>query len=540
MPHPDQVAHYRAAGYWPNRLLTEWVESWAEKQPHKVAATDRLGRLSFAELRDEARRLAAGLHSEGIRSGDVFILQIPNWIAFSCFHVALTYLGAITVNVPTTYRHHEISTIARLTRARGIAVPDTFRRFNFPSMIDEVRHAFGKRLTAVVIGGRRRPNFHLYDDLARSSAISPDAWDHVESNKPQADDVTVISFTSGTTGEPKGVMHTSNTLGAINQVFAEACGLSEMDTILMAAPVGHSIGLMHGIRLSVVLGATLVLQDEWDPAIATRLMRREQTTFSVMAPTLLYDLVRHLASGDKPPDKLRLLLCGGSYLQESLMRSAGKALPHTTVAPLWGMTEGIGTLCSTGCSPDKLATTDGHPIPGAELKVVSESGESLGTGHEGELLLRSPTLFMGYLGRPELNERIFTEDGYLRTGDLATLEADGHLRIRGRLKELIIRGGVNISPVEIERVLSADSRIAQLAVIGAPDDRLGERIAAFVVPASGARLELQDLVAIAHAAGLAKHKWPEVLHIVGDLPTTPSGKIQRHILAAQLSQKSDS
>ncbi len=533
VPSPELVARYRAEGFWAGKNLADHLEAQAARQPDKVAIADRFGRTTFAELRDEARRLAVALHERGIGPGDVYLVQLPNWRTFSAFHLALTYLGAITVNVTSTYRHHEVAAIARATGAKGIVTPDTFRRFDYVAMVDDLRSTFPSLETAVVVGRTDRPGFHAYADLVARGPVSGAAWKGV-AHPPAPDELTLISFTSGTTGEPKGVMHTSNTLGAVHTVFSRACGLDGEDRIMMAAPVGHSIGMMHGSRMTIVLGATLLYQDEWDPKAALELMTRERATFTVVAPTLLYDLVTHLSAHPQPPPDLRLLLCGGSYLQESLMRAAAQAMPETTIAPLWGMTEGLGSLCGTDCPREKLVGTDGHPVPAAEFLIVSDSGDVLGPGHEGELLLRSPTLFAGYLERKELNRELFTPEGYFRTGDLAVFDQDGFLRIRGRLKELIIRGGINISPVEIERALLADGRIAQVAVVGSPDERLGERICAFVIPSPGATIELADLIAIAERSGLAKQKWPEQLRIVSELPATTSGKIKRHVLVAQL------
>jgi non-ribosomal peptide synthetase component E (peptide arylation enzyme) len=205
-------------------------------------------------------------------------------------------------------------------------------------------------------------------------------------------------------------------------------------------------------------------------------------------------------------------------------------MPHTLTTALWGMTEGIGTSCRIGTPAPKVFTTDGQPFPGTELRVAGPDGAELPPGCEGELLMRGPQIFVGYFGRPDLNAECFLADGFFRTGDLAVMDAEGHLRITGRLKDLIVRGGVNISPVEIERALAEDPRVERVAIVGLPDERLGERICAFVVPRAGVPLALQDLVAVAERCGLAKQKWPERLECVSHIPTTPSGKIQRHVL----------
>ncbi|MFQ5873220.1 MAG: AMP-binding protein, partial [Dehalococcoidia bacterium] len=356
--------------------------------------------------------------------------------------------------------------------------------------------------------------------------------------KPHPDDVTFVVFTSGSTGEPKGVMHTSNTLAAINTTYVKQYGVNGDDVIYMPAPLGLSVGLMHGVRLAVFTGAKLVLQEQWNPEKAIRLIARERCTMTVVVPTILHDIVSNpLLIEHKRLPSLRLAWVGGSFVSSNLVQRAHDNLPHTLISPGWGMSEGIGTCCSVDTPLSKLLTTDGRPFPGTELKVVSGEGEELPPGEEGELAMRGPQLFVGYFQRPDLNAEAFLPDGFLRTGDLARMDSDGYVKITGRVKDLIIRGGLNISPVEIENRLSGDPRFASIAVVGMPDERLGERICAFVVPQSGAPLTLADLTARAEDLGLAKQKWPERLEIVSELPMTPTGKLQRYALKQLITEK---
>jgi acyl-CoA synthetase (AMP-forming)/AMP-acid ligase II len=344
-----------------------------------------------------------------------------------------------------------------------------------------------------------------------------------------------VSFTSGTTGDPKGIMHTTGTLGSINASMTASYGLGEDDVIFMGAPIGHSIGFYHGIRMSIFLGAKLVFLDEWDARRARQLIEQEDATYTTMAVPHLYDLLQEM---DGFSGRLRYILCGGSPVSEKLMREARARLPHTLTTRLWGMTEGIGTACRPGTSEDKLFSTDGQPFPGTELRFLSPDLKDVAVGETGHLAMRGPHLFSGYFERPDLNDDLFLPDGFFLTGDLATQDGDGYVTIVGREKDIIIRGGVNIAPAALERVLAEEPSIAQVAVIGSPDPRLGERICAVVVPREGETVELADLVARASAAGLAKQGWPERLVILGELPTTPSGKIQKVRLRKLITDRS--
>lgn len=529
---PALAAGYGREGFWPGRLVTDYFEAAVAARPaHPAVVDNRFGSVSYAQLAHEVERLARGLSALGVSRGDCFIVQLPNWRVFTVFHLALTYLGALTINVPVTYRQHELRFIARVTSAAGIVIPDEFRGFDFAAMLDGLLSELPALRVAVVVGEHVPGRMRHYSEVVDCQP----GQEHraaFGNQKPAPNDVTAISFTSGTTGEPKGVMHTSNTFAAINISMARAYGLGSDDVIFMAAPLGHSIGLMHGVRLALFLGATLVLQDQWDAGIAISLIVREHATFTAGAPPLLHDLLSHpgLPAAGRLPS-LRVFLCGGDFVPERLLRAAPASLPFTFVTGLWGMTEGIGTACRLRTPLERRGTTVGQPFPGTEVRIASPNdGASLPPGHEGELLIRGPQVFVGYFGRPDLNAAAFVADGFFRTGDLALVDEDGYVIITGRIKDLIVRGGVKISPAQVERVLSSDPRISAIAIVGAPDERLGERICAFVVPRAGAALTLQDLAATAEKRGLAKHNWPERLEVVEKLPFTASGKVQRHLL----------
>ena len=534
---PATAARYAAEGFWTGCPITEYLERAVASSPRRPAVVDdRFGSITYAALARQVERLACGLLELGFSRGDCFIVQLPNWHIFSVFHLALTAIGALTVNVPVTYRQHELRSIVRATGARGWVVPAAFRSFDYAGMVGALRPEWVSLRAVFVVGNAAGTPFVNYHDFMARPWERGGRRRTLDPLRPAPDEVTAVSFTSGTTGEPKGVMHTSNTFAAINVSVARAYGLTAEDVIFMAAPLGHSIGLMHGVRLALFLGGTLVLQEQWSPAGALGLIARERASFTALAPPFLHDLVFDPALGaGGPPPAFRVCLCGGAFVSERLLRAARERLPHTLSTALWGITEGIGTACRIGTAPAKLLATDGQPFPGSELKIAGPDGQELPRGREGELLLRGPQVFVGYFGRPDLNAEAFLPDGFFRTGDLATMDGEGFLRITGRLKDIIVRGGVNISPVEIERALAEDPRVERVAIVGMPDERLGERVCAFVVPRAGGTITLPELAAIAERRGLAKHKWPERVECVSHIPVTPSGKILRHVLKEWLS-----
>ena len=521
---------YRAEGLWTDRLLTDFLESAVEHSPDKIAVVDeRFDPITYAELANEVSRLAAALRAEGIRRGDRFIIALPNWQHVTIFMLALGYLGAISVHMPIAGREHEFGGVLKVTQAKGIVVAGEFRGFSFIELIDGLADDFPSLTTRVSVGSERSaPGWTRYDDLlANTQTDAPEAGAPVSPS-----DLMFLLFTSGSSGDPKGVMHSSNTLGAMNAGVAPIYDLGPDDVIFTAAPLGFSGGLVHGVRLAMFLGSTVVLLESWDAERALELMAREKATYCILTPTLLRDLLGSPSFPDYA-DKLslRVILCGGAYVTEDLLRLAHEKLPSTLTSVIWGMTEGIGTGCGPGTSKERLVTTDGKPFLGTQLKVVRGDDSDVPAGEDGALVMRGPQRFLGYFNRPELDEEMFLEGGWFRTGDIGSIGEDGYLKITGREKEIIIRGGANISVAEIEAKLIGDSRIDQLAIVDVPDERLGERLCACVVPKNAdVKLTLEDITDIADQQGLARYKWPEYLEIVDALPLSPAGKIRRRAL----------
>lgn len=533
----EAAERYRAEGYWTDRLLRDFFADAVARFPDKVAVKDdRFGERTYAEFAAMVSRLAVALKARGIGPGDRFLVALPNWQHVPAFALALNTLGAVSVHMPVTGGAHEYDGVLRITEAKGVVVPGEFRGNDFVSMIEGIPGGFDGLETRVTVGrDDADPGWVTFDGLiGEAPADAPAPVEPVS-----ASDLTCLLFTSGSSGDPKGVMHSSNSIGAMNTTVAPIYAMGPEQVIFMGAPLGFSAGLCHGLRLAIYLGATLVLQESWNAERALETMARERATFTLATPTLLRDMLEHKRFAEFAERlSLQLIFCGGASVPSGLLRAAREKLPRTLTSVIWGMTEGIGTACRPGAPAERVTGTDGEPFFGTELKILREDGTEAPSGEEGALIMRGPQRFLGYYKLPETNAEVFLPDGWFRTGDVGLIDGDGHLKISGRRKDLIIRGGANIAPAEIEEQFHGDPRIRDLVVVRMPDERLGERICACVVPSEGCgNLVLDDIVDVVRRKGLAKNKWPERLEIIDSMPITSSGKIRRPVLEEYVRKK---
>ena len=512
---------YHRQGWWSGERLQDRYEKIVATRGDDLAVVDNRGqRLSHGELWEASGVLAEKLANQGICSGEVVIIFLPNRVEWQVALLGILRIGGIPANLPTRIDADNLRYVAELTGTRAIITTERHRS----TPTGEIAHSAAKLC-------EHRMDVLLVDENTHNWITSP------EKPIPSATNVSGldhIMFTSSTTGRPKAVMHSADSLAALNQAFTERFSLGAHDAIFMASPLGHSVGTIHGARLALYNGVPLVLQDVWNPDEALAMIVENECVFTAAATPFLKDLVEADWKEDESKlSSMRWFLCGGTQVPLDLMEKAKQEFPNTFVALLWGMTEGGLTTSTSETPTEKTLTTAGIGLPGLEMRILDPEGKSLGTGKIGELAMRGPGVFIGYYGQDDLYKSLLTAEGFFRTGDLATLDETGYLRITGRLKDLIIRGGVNISPVPIEDGLSSHPEISGAAVIGFPDERMGELLCAVIIPKDQIPT-LENLNNFLREKGLPKYHCPELLRIVEKFPTTPAGKIRKAELRKQI------
>jgi cyclohexanecarboxylate-CoA ligase len=529
---PERIARETAAGHWRDKVITDFLDEHAAATPDKVAFVDSRRQVTFAELKAEVDAFARGLHARGIGAGDVVSFQIPNWIEWIVVHYAATRVGAISNPLIPIYREREVGFMVGLAKSRLVVVPREFRGFDYPAMLDRLAPDWDVAPDVVVVGE------DSWDQVVEAGASLPE--DVLAGLRPDPNDVTLLIFTSGTTGEPKGVMHTHNTMVAANDPLPDRLGVGPDSVLHMASTLAHLTGFLYGARLNVQNGATCILQDVWDAATFVDLVERHGITYTSAATPFLHDLLTAPNLADRDTSSLVRFCCMGAPIPRAMVREAKAKLPDLVVVGGWGQSEeGLVTIGIPGDPEDKIIETDGYPWPGMEIRVVDALGVERAAGEEGALQVRGPFVFVGYAERLDLTrEQMHKADDdrgeWFDTGDLAFIDEDGYLRISGRTKDVIIRGGENIPVAYVENVLYEHPAIDGVAVVAVPDPRLQERACACVVLKAGASLSFEELKAFLAEKGVAKQYWPERLEVLDAFPTTASGKIQKFQLREQV------
>ncbi len=536
----DAAAHARncrAKGLWHDQLVDDYFAKAVANTPNKAAVVayraDRPEpvRLSFSELDSRVARAAAALRGMGVGPQDVVAVQLPNWWEFVVTSMAANRLGAVVNPLMPIFREREMAYMLGFAEAKVLVVPKLFRGFDHAEMGRALRSQCPNLARVIAVDDEGPDGFEqaLQSGTARVD-VAPTAAPGAASGgasgaalKP--DDLSVLMFTSGTTGSPKGVMHNSNTLVAATFGLAERFGLTPDDVMFGCSPLGHMTGYAAIMLLGLRLGSTVVLQDMWEPKLGVHIMGREGATFTAASTPFLNDICEAVAGGLPRPAQLRSFLCGSAPIPPALIERAAREL-SLQVCSLWGMTESLAsTLTEPARAAVKSAKTDGCPIEGVQVRVLGPDGRPLPNGQTGRLMVRGAQMFMGYYMRPDIET--FDVDGWFDTGDLAYMDDEGYIRINGRTKDVLIRGGENVPVVEIEALLFKHPAVMDASLVGYPDERLGERGCAYVVVRPNMGFDLAACQAYMEQSKVAKQYWPERVEVVPALPRTPSGKVQK-------------
>ena len=524
----QRIEHEVAAGNWPNLTADDYLNRAAEKFPDKVFIVDNNSEtgeqnfVTYRRLDQLSRRIAVRLVQLGVDRGDVVAIQLPNWWEFVAIHLACVRIGAITNPLQPIFRERELEFMLKFAETKVLFVPEVFRGFRYRNMVDAIKHQLPELQHVFTLGGEERQFEEQF--LATRWEDSTDTHELIMQRKLEPNEVAEICYTSGTTGQPKGVMHTYNTLVACTGPTS-AFELTHNSVALMSSPLSHQTGFLYGFLTPLIYSGKVVFQDIWNADSAARLIHDEGVTFTMGATPFLSDLQTTRAIEEYPPNTLSLFVCAGAPIPRVLAKKAASRL-GARIAAGWGMSEnGLVTITQPDDAEEKVFGTDGIAWHGQEVRIVDEQKTPVPAGVVGELQTRGSANFVGYLKRPEAYD--LDDDGWFDTGDIASMDEDNYIRITARAKDIIIRGGENVPVVEVEELLYRHDDIIDAAVVAMPDPRLGEKGCAFVTLVEGASFTFEDARDSFAECKLAKTYWPERLEIIQEFPRTPSGKIQK-------------
>jgi cyclohexanecarboxylate-CoA ligase/acyl-CoA synthetase len=518
-----QVESFYRLGFWRHETLWDYLEARAGEDPDSLLVTDGESRHTFGEVLVAARAFAGSLAVAGVTRGDRVVLQMENVSEFVIACLGIARLGAVMVPQLPIYRDAEVRSIIHRTGATAYVGSAKHRGFDYVEMLARIRPACPTLRLVVIRGGRHDGCLPFEEACSGPAYTGP---------RPASDDVAFIVFTSGTEARSKGCTHTFNTWSFTIRSMGAILALGKKDVCFMPSPLAHTSGLAMGLYAAVAFGLPLVLQDQWDPVEALRRVQAFRCTYAIGATPFIKGMVEVFESGGFDASSLRVFGCGGAPVPSELVGRVKERM-GTTLVPVFGQTETL--VCSIARLEDDLAvmsSTDGRAVDGVEIRIATD-GVELPRGEIGEVQVRGPGVMLGYLDDPELTARTIDPDGWLHTSDLGRMDERGYIRITGRVKDIIIRGGLNISALEVESILGTHPKVRDVAVTAMPDAKLGEKVCAFVVSDDPA-LALEDLTSFMLGRGVAKQKLPERLVLVEQLPRNPTGKLQKFKLAELL------
>ncbi len=526
-------AAYRQQGLWGDASLADYWQQSARAMPDKIAVVDNHGAsYTYSALDHAASCLANWMLAKGIESGDRIAFQLPGWCEFTVIYLACLKIGAVSVPLLPSWREAELVWVLNKCQAKMFFAPTLFKQTRPVDLILPLQNQL-PQLQQIVGVDKLAPatsSLSLSQIIADNTPLTTAITTH-------GDELAAVLFTSGTEGLPKGVMLTHNNILASERTYCARLNLTWQDVFMMPAPLGHATGFLHGVTAPFLIGARSVLLDIFTPDACLALLEQQRCTCMLGATPFVYDLLNLLEKQPADLSALRFFLCGGTTIPKKVARECQQR--GIKLLSVYGSTESSPHAVVNLDDPlSRFMHTDGYAAAGVEIKVVDDARKTLPPGCEGEEASRGPNVFMGYFDEPELTARALDEEGWYYSGDLCRMDEAGYIKITGRKKDIIVRGGENISSREVEDILLQHPKIHDACVVAMPDERLGERSCAYVVlKAPHHSLSLEEVVAFFSRKRVAKYKYPEHIVVIEKLPRTASGKIQKFLLRKDIMRR---
>ncbi|EIX5055693.1 cyclohexanecarboxylate-CoA ligase [Escherichia coli] len=526
-------AAYRQQGLWGDASLADYWQQTARAMPDKIAVVDNHGAsYTYSALDHAASCLANWMLAKGIESGDRIAFQLPGWCEFTVIYLACLKIGAVSVPLLPSWREAELVWVLNKCQAKMFFAPTLFKQTRPVDLILPLQNQL-PQLQQIVGVDKLAPatsSLSLSQIIADNTSLTTAITTH-------GDELAAVLFTSGTEGLPKGVMLTHNNILASERAYCARLNLTWQDVFMMPAPLGHATGFLHGVTAPFLIGARSVLLDIFTPDACLALLEQQRCTCMLGATPFVYDLLNVLEKQPADLSALRFFLCGGTTIPKKVARECQQR--GIKLLSVYGSTESSPHAVVNLDDPlSRFMHTDGYAAAGVEIKVVDDARKTLPPGCEGEEASRGPNVFMGYFDEPELTARALDEEGWYYSGDLCRMDEAGYIKITGRKKDIIVRGGENISSREVEDILLQHPKIHDACVVAMSDERLGERSCAYVVlKAPHHSLSLEEVVAFFGRKRVAKYKYPEHIVVIEKLPRTTSGKIQKFLLRKDIMRR---
>lgn len=526
-------AAYRQQGLWGDASLADYWQQTARAMPDKIAVVDNHGAsYTYSALDHAASCLANWMLAKGIESGDRIAFQLPGWCEFTVIYLACLKIGAVSVPLLPSWREAELVWVLNKCQAKMFFAPTLFKQTRPVDLILPLQNQL-PQLQQIVGVDKLAPatsSLSLSQIIADNTPLTTAITTH-------GDELAAVLFTSGTEGLPKGVMLTHNNILASERAYCARLNLTWQDVFMMPTPLGHATGFLHGVTAPFLIGARSVLLDIFTPDACLALLEQQRCTCMLGATPFVYDLLNVLEKQPADLSALRFFLCGGTTIPKKVARECQQL--GIKLLSVYGSTESSPHAVVNLDDPlSRFMHTDGYAAAGVEIKVVDDARKTLPPGCEGEEASRGPNVFMGYFDEPELTARALDEEGWYYSGDLCRMDEAGYIKITGRKKDIIVRGGENISSREVEDILLQHPKIHDACVVAMPDERLGERSCAYVVlKAPHHSLSLEEVVAFFSRKRVAKYKYPEHIVVIEKLPRTASGKIQKFLLRKDIMRR---